>query len=209
MFKSLWPGGRKSVIRAGGVEIAEAERVMIPFPSSSIPVRLLESPKQRSYEEIARKIGFAPAELIRAQLLEFFWSQEIKLYDYAQVGAWLSEKKEQANATHWCWRPLRQQDVMNIQWGYNPRAVEGYDDGFYAAGQMGCRPYDRLVPVHALLKVAAIEEKFGDQVRFFVSDYASPKADPFIMVRPATTFPGTLAEYHLVFDVWDEPGFGL
>lgn len=191
-------------------EIALRELATVPFPTARVPPRLVEPQKQRSYEEVAEKLGFIPAELVRAQLLGFFETEGIKLYDYDQVSAWLTEKKKQANATHWCWRALREKDVIKgYQWG-QPR---GFDtvlkDGFYGNNMWECRPYDRLVPLHALEKAVEIEKKFGDPVKFFVSDYASPKVDPFIMVRPAMFGPGKQTEYCLIFDVWDEPGFGV
>lgn len=191
-------------------EIALQElATVIPFPTARVPLRLVESQKQCSYEEVAQQLGFIPAELIRAQLLEFFETRGIKLYDYGQVKAWLTGKKKQANATNWCWRALREKDVIKgYQWGWNgTNAV--WNDGFYANRRWECRPYDRLVPLHALEKAVEIEKKFGDYVKFFVSDYASPKVDPFIMVRPAMCDPGTQAEYCFIFDVWDEPGFGV
>lgn len=184
-----------------------------PFPQARIPEGLIEPHKQRSYDEVAKQLGFAPAELVRAQLLEFFEAEGIKLYDYNQMSTWLTEKKKQANVTNWCWRALREKDVIkDYQWGFQGwnGGKDVWDDGFYVSGQLGCRPYDRLVPLHALEKVVKIEAKFGDRVKFFVSDYASPKADPFIMVRPeAMHASGTSVEYRLVFDAWDEPGFGL
>src|SRR3989344_5481107 len=139
-------------------EIQRLERMAgIPFPSAQVPACLVEPQKQRSYAEVAQLLGFVPAELTRAQLLEFFEQESIKFYD----------KKE--------WR---------------------------------CRPYERLVPFHALEKVAKIETKFGDRVKFFVSDYATPNVDPFIMVRPAAC-DSCDHEYNLIFDAWDEPGFGV
>lgn len=192
------------------VEIAELERIAaIQFPTARVPLRLVESQKQRSYEEVARQLGFVPAELTRAQLLEFFESEGIKLYDHGQVSAWLTGKKKQAKATHWCWRPLREKDaIKGYRWGWNREAGRN-NDGFYSSNDWSCRPYERLVPMHALEKVVKIEAKFGDRVKFFVSDYPSPNADPFIMVRPAMCDSGTQAEYQLIFDVWDEPGFGV
>lgn len=193
-------------------EIEKLERMAeVPFPAARVPERLVQPEKQRSYEEVAKSLGFTPTELIRAQLIEFFEHEGIKLYDYGQVSAWLSKKKEQAKAMNWCWRPLRGNDVITeYEWGIIWRSFGGADcfDGFYSSKQSGCRPYERLVPLHALEKVAKIQAKFGESVKFFVSDYASPAADPFIMVRPATPHTGELSEYNLVFDVWDEPGFG-
>lgn len=195
-------------------EIAELERMAaIPFPSAAVPARLVEPEKQRSYEEVAKALGFAPAELTRAQLIKFFEQEGIKLYDSSQVRAWLTKKKVEAKVEHWCWRALREKDIITgYNWGHS-RDKDGiwgrWEDGFYSSSDKSwqCRPYERLVPLHALEKVAKIEAKFGDRVKFFVSDFASPHADPFIMVRPAMCDSGD-HDYQLVFDVWDEPGFG-
>ena len=190
-------------------EIAELERIAaIPFPTARVPLRLVESQKQRSYEEVAQSLGFVPSELTRAQLLEFFEVESIKLYDYNQVSAWLTKKKQQAEAEHWCWRALREKDILTgYHWGCDIEK-RGRSDGFYSKSWQ-CRPYERLVPLHALEKVVKIEAKFGDRVKFFVSDYATSDVDPFIMVRPAMCDSGTNAEYNLIFDAWDEPGFGV
>lgn len=201
------------VDKAAQTEIRELERMAaIPFPQGKVPARLVEPSKQRSYEEVAQLLGFMPAELVRAQLLEFFEEEGIKLYDYAQVGAWLTKKKVEAGVQHWCWRPLREKDVItDYMWGYDAERAT-WSDGFYSSSSQSksweCRPYARLVPRHALENVAKIEAKFGDRVKFFVSDYAHPDVDPFIMVRPAMCNDGG-ENYRLIFDVWDEPGFGI
>lgn len=198
------------VVEDVGQAAAELKRIAaIPFPVACVPQRLVESQKQRTYAEVAQSLGFMPAELVRAQLLEFFEAEGIKLYDYDQVSAWLTKKKADAGVEHWCWRPLREKDIVEgYQWGYDG-ATHKWIDGFYSSANKHweCRPYARLVPQHALEKTVKIEKKFGDQVKFFVSDYARPDVDPFIMVRPATCHDGNL-EYNLVFDAWDEPGFG-
>lgn len=191
-------------------EIAELERMAaIPFPTARVPLRLVEPTKQRSYEEVAQSLGFAPTELVRVQLLEFFEEESIKLYDYNQVSAWMTGKRRQAKAWPWCWRPLRKKDIITgYHWGYDEWHNK-LSDGFYDSKKWSCRPYERLVPLHALEKVARIEAKFGDRVKFLVSDYPASDPDPFIMVRPAMSDSGTEAEYNLIFDVWDEPGFGV
>ncbi len=201
---------KKQANQATLAEVAELGRAaVIPFPSARVPLRLVESQKQRSYEEVAQSLGFFPAELTRAQLLEFFEDEGIKLYDYDQVCAWMTKKKVEAKAENWCWRALREKDVIEgYRWGWDDETRRN-NDGFYSSKDWGCRPYERLVPMRALEKVAKIEAKFGDRVKFLVSDYVSPNADPFIMVRPAMCDSGTSAEYNLIFDVWDEPGFGV
>ena len=191
-------------------EVAELERIAaIPFPTARVPLRPVELQKEDYYNEIAESLDFVPTELTRARLLGFFEADGIKLYDYSQVKAWLTGKKEQAKATHWCWRPLRKKDIPNDQWGWNQESRK-WEDGFYL-NNWTCCPYDRLVPTHALEKIVKIKARFGDRVKFFVSDYASPNPDPFVMVRPAMPIPEGIAadEYLLIFDVWDEPGFGV
>jgi len=190
-------------------QVAELERIAaIPFPTATVPEALLDTSKQRSYDEVAQSLGFNPAELVRAQLLEFFRQEEFKLYDYFEVHRWLVGKSKQVSvSTRWHWRPLRQSDECEVNWHWND------EHGTYHRYRPECMsPYDRLVPHHALEKTIKIQEKFGDRVKFFVSDYAVPRTqvpDPFIMVRPAKHGPGLVQGYLFIFDVWDEPGFGL
>jgi len=77
--------------------------------------------------------------------------------------------------------------------------------------------YDKLVPMHALKKVALIEREFTGDVAFFVSDYVTsphiiatpnPRPDPFLMAVIAN---GRAREGigRFVLDIWDEPGFGI
>jgi len=73
-------------------------------------------------------------------------------------------------------------------------------------------PYNKLVPIHALRKVAEIEKSFVDPVSFFICDYAPAPhiehPDPFLMVvvNNARLNEGV---GRFVIDFWDEPGFGL
>ena len=71
---------------------SQPQDVVIPFPSSRIVKRTVTPEQQCSYEEVAQSLGFAPAELTRAQLVSFFEKAQITLYDYSQVCAWLSKK---------------------------------------------------------------------------------------------------------------------
>ncbi len=73
-------------------------------------------------------------------------------------------------------------------------------------------PYDKLVPIHALRKVAIIEREFAEPVSFFVCDYAPAPhiehPDPFLM---AVVNNDRLSKGvgRFVIDFWDEPGFGI
>ncbi len=179
-----------------------------PYPVATDAEEVATPAVQHSYDEIAKKLGFEPAELIRAQLLAFFKDEGIKLFPYEDVNQWMIKKRKEAGADLWCWRPLRPKDVITeYLWGTTDRGK--YEDGFYDKGHWECRPYGRLVPQNILEMVAKIEKVFGDKVKFFVCDYASADPDPFIMVRPAVCDDGTDEDdpYKLVFGAWDEPGF--
>lgn len=207
-----WPFGDK---KDGTTAVVEQSVVQAPpppeilFPEAEVPECLLAFEEQRRYDELAKQLGFTPPALISAQLTEFFSQENIEICNLAQVYDWLKMKKKEAGTTHWCWRPLRRQDVMeDYRWGYSSSSST-YSDGFYDSRQTGCRPYDQLVPFHALAKVSKLEAKFGDKVCFFVSDYSSPTPpDPFIMVRPRTKTYGATMEFSHIFDWWEEPGFG-
>jgi hypothetical protein len=84
--------------------------------------------------------------------------------------------------------------------------------------------YDRILPLHALKKIALIEREFRRKIGFLVSDYVvtphvvekriplppPPRVnpDPFLMaVVPNNDVPHGAGCF--VIDVWDEPGFGL
>lgn len=178
------------------------------YPKSEIPKSVVEFMTQKAYEEVAQSIGFMPAELVCAKLLAFFEEKSIELFDYDQVVTWLSMKKKQVRQESWCWRPLLGSDIATgYQWG--DRAEFGnLKDGYYHSRNWECRPYEQLVPIPVLENVAMIKERFGDHVKFFVSDYATPRPDPFIMVRPAMCNSGLDKDYHFIFAHWDEPGFG-
>jgi hypothetical protein len=177
-------------------------------PTGAVPNRVVDETLHGSYQEAAAAIGFGPAEFVRAQLIEFFAQQQIKLYNNDQVKVWLAAKRAEIGADAWFWRPLRKKDVITeFVWGFNDE-LRVLEDGYYDSDRWECRPYARLVPKHALEKVAQIELRFGEQVKFFVSHYEDPDADPFIMVRPAECDDEDV-DYDLIFDAWDEPGFGI
>lgn len=79
-------------------------------------------------------------------------------------------------------------------------------------------PYDKLMPLHALKKVALIERAFGATVAFFVSDYATaPVSRPMPFVAGPDPFLMALVLHpenatgvgRFIIDIWDEPGFGI
>lgn len=156
-----------------------------------------------TYEELSRELGFFPAQLLEEQINRFLADQEIPVYDYKEVDRYLTVIARQQKK-FWIWRPLRERDKPQ-GWGWTGHHDE--DDSEVPRGHgsyydmWAYRPYDKAVPIHILRHVKTIQERFGDSVLFFVSDYAVPDPDPFIMVT-------ALDVSRIVFGVWDEPTFG-
>jgi hypothetical protein len=168
-----------------------------------------------TYESIAKELSYEPAQLLQEQIFRFLKENNIRIYDFDTVDHYLAAIAEQEGKV-WIWRPLRQQDAPNWGagecgrnnhigwWGRAPTGCTGQ----VFAGHGSCRPkewvyrpYDRAVPIRVLRDVKKIEGRFGNRVKFLVSDYAVPKPDPFIAVTAPDVNP-------IIFDVWDEPGFG-
>jgi hypothetical protein len=191
---------------------APAPAPVIPFPTARHILRSVGTAKQQTYEEVAESIGFAPSELIVTQIANFLEEEGIQRYDWGEVDRWLKSKLKEMNAETWCWRPLRTRDrITEYRWGRVDwiNGEHRWSGGFYRNDY--CPVYDRLVPAHALQKVAKIDTRFGEQTKIFVSDFYDGRnidPDPFIMVRPAVHSYDVLAST-FIFDVWDEPGFGL
>jgi hypothetical protein len=145
----------------------------------------------------------------------------------------------------WYWCPVREKDAnIGLTFGTPSEQAERIDrqgnavishtvtsrspaSDYYTDKS---RPYTRIMPLHALKKIALIEKGFhADKVRFLVSDYvlvphtitktevAKPvplpppprvNPDPFLMaVIPNRDVVHGVGAF--VIDVWDEPGFGL
>lgn len=180
------------------IKVDELEKMYLrPSP---MPVSVQGKPA--TYGELCESLGFCPAGLVEAELLDFFAAEGINRYEYQQVDAWLVAKKGEKR--FWFWRPLREKDIIeDYRWGVEAAGYENtWENGFYCHKIGECRPYDSLVPMPVLQKVGRIESKFKDSVKFFVSDYGSPRPDPFIMVRTAKQ-----GREIFIFDSWDEPGF--
>lgn len=156
-----------------------------------------------AYEQLANELGFKPAQLIEEQLKRFMAEEHIPTYNYADVDVYMAAMAE-AQDMGWIWRPLREKDKP-AGWEWSGRATKKIESEWWGHGsyhdKWAYRPYDKAVPIHILRQVKKIQDCFGDQVLFFVSDYAVPDPDPFIMVT-------ALDVEKIVFGVWDEPGFG-
>jgi hypothetical protein len=156
-----------------------------------------------TYEQLAGELGFNPAQLIEERLVRFLATEGIPTYDYDQVNAYMTAVAE-ADDKVWIWRPLREQDKpQGWEWGGKP--FKGNENSWRGHGsyhdEWNYRPYNKAIPIHILRQVKKIQDHFGNSVLFFVSDYAVPNPDPFIMVT-------ALDVRRTVFGVWDEPSFG-
>jgi hypothetical protein len=180
---------------------------IIQHPEGNIPELGVSLETQKLYMEEAEKLGFKPSALIHSQLIQFCELEAIKIYRYSEVDKWLRYKiQEEPNKTFWCWRPLRNKDIMeNKIWGVDGWGM-GCKHGFYTSKSPYCTPYPNLVPLKTLNLVSKLENRFGDDIKFFVSDYSSEKPDPFIMALININDGGS--KNCVIFDCWDEPGFG-
>lgn len=194
--------GLRKIDTASVVETPAVVKMVpvIPFPEKRIANPVHEP---EVYDATARKLKFAPEELVRSRVLAFLRDSEIQVYDYDQVNAYMTMVREQAEKDFWYWRPLRQKDNLDYTWGTCPGFPQ--QDGYYDPSHNSA-VYQRLVPKHALDKIILLERKFKNQLAFFVSDYGDPKPDPFLGVRPRLT--NDVGDPLIVVDVWDEPGFG-
>ncbi len=179
----------------------EVSRAVVPPSRPSAVVPRTSAIPLGTYEKLSNELGFRPAQLLEEQIKRFLVEQKIPTYNLAEVDKYLTHiAREQQEL--WIWRPLREQDKpQGWEWrGHaNPKENEYTGHGSYLP-KWEYRPYDKAVPIHILRRVQKIQEKFGDEALFFVSDYAVPNPDPFIMVT-------ALDVSRIVFGVWDEPTF--
>ncbi len=191
-----------------GRKQAAATAAIVPAISPQRPqprLAVVGSEPLGVYEELARELNYKPAQLLEEQLLRFLNENQIEVYDYDEVDRYMAALAEKIGKV-WIWRPLREQDKPEGWMWEGRRSDEGGAVNQYRGhggyrNEFEYRPYPHAVPVHVLRNVKKIQDKFGAQAKFFVSDYADPKPDPFIMVT-------ALDVKRIIFGVWDEPGFG-
>ncbi|OHA00725.1 MAG: hypothetical protein A3C07_03810 [Candidatus Sungbacteria bacterium RIFCSPHIGHO2_02_FULL_47_11] len=160
-----------------------------------------------NYVELAKELEFMPAQLLEKEILQFFAKENIPTFDNDDVYKYLAQvaEKEEKN---WIWRPLREKDKpTSWEWpSHKGSLVKNSDSNYFWHGgyrdNFDHRPYDKAIPIHILRQVKKIQDHIGDRALFFVSDYAVPDPDPFIMVT-------ALDVKRIIFGVWDEPSFGI
>lgn len=179
------------------------------------------------YTALANKIGVAPPLLQVEELKLTLRALDLPVYSLPEVVSYMDAKaaRESKSGAGWRWVPLRAKDRVAARFGAAPRhtgwrdaglavpmfthASDYYDDDDHD----NCRgPYAHVVPMHALQRVAQIEDKHKGGAVFMVSDYAvAPHVtypDPFLMVLvPNPSLGQGIGRF--VIDFWDEPGFGF
>lgn len=184
----------------------------------------------KEYAEVAEAVGVSPVDMIVEEFKAYLRKQEFPVYDLKTVVSFMDEKsRHEGKGWGWSWLPLREKDRIKAYfgkeatrreptWGGNMSGQDRPSSDFYSAhrhigmGQtVSTDIYSKTVPLHALKKVAKIEQEFRHTVAFMVCDYAPApafKSDPFLM---AVIQNNRLDEGYgrFVIDVWDEPGFGL
>ena len=177
--------------------------LVIPRPSPAAAP--LEDNEVKAYATVADAIGFEPGALLHARLLALLRGLGIDTFHEQAVADYMTRRARRENADfRWWWRPLRPADVLTA-WGWGQTG----QDNFYHSSAWICRPYHRAVPLRVLSRVQQIETSFVGRVKFFVTDYGlieerrfAGRPDPFI-AAVALDMP------MVIFDVWDEPDFGV
>ena len=172
-------------------------------------------PDLAEYEEIASVLGFEPPEIAqrkvevaRREVIEFILDKGFPIYSNKAVHDYMAKLAEKDDKV-FVWARLRGETEdergirfrmerleMDIDWRRGlSNTVRTRQHGQLTNG------YHRPVPIEMLKRAAAIKKQFND-AEFYVSDYAVVVPDPFIMVKRGRC-------EHIVFGVWDEPGFGV
>lgn len=184
-----------------------------------IAVTLEPLPDLSEYEEVARVLGFEPPEIraqktaaVRRELIEFILDRGYPIYANDAVHKYMSALAEKDDRV-FVWARLRgesdhemmarhERAVRDRMLDLQMSAFRGMQNTVRTRehGQL-TNGYHRPVPLEMLKRAAEIKKKF-DAAEFYVSDYAVVVPDPFIMVKLQDC-------EHVVFGVWDEPGFGI
>jgi hypothetical protein len=179
------------------------------------PVKATNETCLKEYAELAAQVGIAPPDLTIETFKQFLNKHDLPVFNLQEVIAYMDDKakKESKDQAGWQWHPLRQKDRLNVVFGTNSHWITTNKlrpaSDYYHPNTVGT--YDKIIPLHALKKVALIEKEFKQPVAFFVCGYAPLPAlnpDPFLM---AVINNPRLAsgEGRFIVDFWSEPGFGL
>lgn len=196
--------GRTVVIGGNNYGVAPTTPPVVPpQPQGEDVASPIGDTEYLAYKRTCETIGFEPVALIEAEILAFMAEKKIKRYDTAKVDAFLTAKAKQLSEYHyWQWVPLRERDAPALPASIDRAVFVGWSIAAGFSVGPSDATYQKAIPLRVLARVEQFIQKFGDKVRFMVSDYAERRPDPFIAVMPKAG--GTEA---IIFDVWDEPDF--
>jgi hypothetical protein len=179
---------------------------IVPRRPAPIKISLPVVPDLTEYEAVAEVLKFRPRQMVRQavdekrrELLGFMLDQGMPIYDNRKVG----------RRRTFVWARLdgfgsdRYRNDNNHRWATKDGELHIVRDGEH--GLFIENQYKHAVPLDILKRATSIRKQFADAA-FYVSDYAAVDPDPFICVRRGDPR-GEVTE-HVVFGVWDEPGFG-
>lgn len=212
----------------------------IPFPDKPTAFKadpMLSEDAYTQYADVASQVGFMVPEMLIERLKLFLIKRDLPVYELKAVVKYMDAiaKRDNPNGYGWHWLPLRDSDTkFGLHFGTAGSNGNGVFDMWMSRGREkeekilatdyfasahywngGSSPvagYNKVVPMHALQRVALIEKEFGPgKVAFAVSDYATEphiRPDPFLMAMvPNSRVSEGVGRF--VIDVWDEPGFGI
>jgi len=203
--------GRDEVLASQRAEQQRRTATAVMERPSGVTFTLPPTVPPDEYLTLAASIGMDSPNIIKARLERYLALNGWVVYPYDRVMAYLQQlaDREQLNPIvnlpddGWTrpmpsrvvpyWAPLRKKDARSNM--RKPGRTE-------MEPAVVAPVYERDVPKHALEKVQALERDLGEgPLAFFVSDYASVRPDPFLLVLAG--------DGKYVIDVWDEPGWGM
>ena len=204
-------GGRKVVSQMSILGLLQKKPVASPMPivSSSI------EPPTEEYMAIAKRLGVTVNGLTRITTLEtVLLDEHVRIYRFKDVISYMDKKTPKGKI--WGWTAVRVVDRNRCG-----RSVTfGYND---VNGRFFPGPYDKPIPFPVLLTMEKIENAMAQlpeasRPAFFITDYAVPSPDPFLMVatpgvsqiqQPSASghLWQALEESCFIIERWDEPNF--
>jgi hypothetical protein len=181
-----WEGDISELL--GHQSTTEPEDVEAPAPENVEKLAVDEE-----YMKLAQELGLAVDHGEEARLRAAVADAGVGNYDREKVDLYM---RSMAKNNVWVWRPLRKVDVGKLN-------QDGDRDVVLHGAVTGGQSYQHVVPFAVLTTVKQISEKFPEAL-FFISDYAAPRPDPFLMVTTKDLFERDI--YYIV-ERWDEPGF--
>lgn len=197
--KLIFPFGGTTAIDPG---LATDPGPRKPEPKPDIVAEIINvEGLPQDYDKVAKTIGLKSPAMFAYKFRRILQREEICVYPNPKVEAFLGwaarQERAKGNYVEWVWRPLRERDQVE---------VNSFSRG---DGRIESGVYKKEMPLAALKIVQKVEDALPRRVlfarnpmkvSFFVSDYAAPKPDPFLMALGPDGSRWVL--YH-----WDEPNF--